>query len=70
MKKKMNLDELKVTSFVTKVEGVKEETVKGGAPVPVQFTVFDPICVWISELYTACNCPETEIPLCLPTPEL
>ena len=70
MKKKMNLDALKVTSFVTKVEALKEETVKGGKPSPIDipFSFDFRTCTWYSELYTACTCPQTEIPLCLPTP--
>lgn len=71
MKKKMKLDSLKVKSFVTKVDESKEETVKGGRPVPIQpidFSLLVKTCTWYSELNTACTCPESEIPLCIPGP--
>ncbi|MGB3468251.1 MAG: pinensin family lanthipeptide [Cyclobacteriaceae bacterium] len=70
MKKKMNLADLKVKSFVTKVEGSKEETVKGGVNlVPGPVTKPDTLdfnwCVWYSELNTACECDTREF-LCDP----
>ena len=75
MKKKMNLSALKVTSFVTKVEESKEETVKGGRPpiqitTPVKLTLAEPGCPWYSELYTACTCPPSALPGCIPFEEV
>lgn len=74
MKKKMNLSTLKVTSFVTKVEESKEETVKGGRPVPIsipiELTLAEPGCPWYSELYTACTYPPSALPGCIPIEEV
>lgn len=51
--KKLNLNELKVKSFVTDLENGKENTVKGGAiTVEVGCTMF-PICTW-----DGCGIPE------------
>lgn len=72
MKKKMNLDALKVKSFVTKVEEIKEETVKGGRPAPIDIPYTKDLrwCTWYSELYTACTCnPESDLVPCEPLPE-
>lgn len=74
MKKKMNLDALKVTSFVTKMEDAKEETVKGGRPiVPIDkpFTYDFRYCTWYSELNTACGCdPISDLIICGPVEEI
>jgi len=73
----MNLDELKVKSFVTNVEKERELTVKGGMPpgdppIPSKVcplpTINIRLCTWYSELYTACGC-ETEAFLCGPLSE-
>lgn len=63
-KKKLNLQELKVTSFVTNEigPGNEAETIKGGAPVPKTTicTVTNPI---FCDFATA-NCPRTWFPNC------
>lgn len=73
-KKKMNLDSLKVTSFVTNMEESTEETVKGGRPIqittPIKLTLAEPGCPWYSELYTACTCPPSALPGCVPIEEV
>ena len=76
MKKKMNLNALKVTSFVTVVDEKKNETVKGGFEVNVsqnicQFTNLPWQCTWISELNTACGCdPVSDLIICGPVEDL
>ena len=42
-KSKLNLNDLKVESFVTDINAEKSETVKGGLPIPVG-TIFDSQC--------------------------
>jgi len=39
-KKKLNLDQIKVESFVTSMDNEKENTVKGGAPM-----TDEPVCL-------------------------
>ncbi|MGB3466034.1 MAG: pinensin family lanthipeptide, partial [Cyclobacteriaceae bacterium] len=53
----MNLDALKVKSFVTRVDDKKNETVKGGIEIKVSVNICQvtnqPLqCTWQSELYT------------------
>ena len=67
MKNKMNLNDLKVTSFVTNLDKASEETVKGGAPTtsninqwtngfPTCHVSLDPRkCTGHSELAAACQ---------------
>jgi len=63
MKKKMDLNQLKVTSFITNLDKQTELTVKGGIsgnnPGCPQKWTKEKGCTWESELYTACRC-ETE----------
>lgn len=54
MKKKLNLKDLKVSSFVTSVEGKSEETIKGGGPVVVGSALCSAVC-------TATTCPVVSV---------
>ncbi|MDJ0840542.1 MAG: pinensin family lanthipeptide [Acidobacteriota bacterium] len=67
MKKKLSLDQLSVKSFITR------QNAAGGAviqpePTGKLCTRDLIICPWYSELYTACECPESEWEPCLSFP--
>ena len=57
-KKKLNLNDFKVQSFVTSVEGQAEETVKGGSHLGCGGTV--PIATPLCTLGTTC-CLDTRV---------
>jgi hypothetical protein len=72
MKKKLSLEKLSVKSFVTdsKVEG-GVPYITYGCPNQTLYrtcTMQVQVCPWYSELYTACNCPESELQPCLTSP--
>lgn len=56
-KKKLNLSELNVKSFVTNVGSQSEETVKGGRPLPtndLKYCLTDPILCNYNTVQPAC----------------
>ena len=64
MKKKINLKDLKVTSFVT---GISDETVKGGLTIRLTCQTGNPSCTTVSQIGPGCQsydiwCPSEDVP--------
>jgi hypothetical protein len=70
MKKKLSLESLSVKSFVTgreRMGGIQGISINI-CPELSRRTCGGLDCTWYSELYTACNCPESELQPCNTNP--